>query len=118
MNTLKFQNPTFNNGNLNYTVRLGDKHAGLGIGETVLLAKPNGELLHMATIESVIKCQLWNIPAVVMDKEHDERCRTLAGLQKILSDVYSLDGLHKRSGGLAHLIVTCIGFTPHGREGR
>ena len=102
---LEFDNPEFIKG-INYTIRLGTKWKDLVIPDDIVRI-PNG----LAKIKVIHCCIIAEIPDYILDREHDEECRTLHGLIKVMKycypDLASLD-----SKQLEETTVTCLGIWP------
>ena len=102
MESIQFGNMTFKEG-LNFTVRLGEKWKNqVCIGDFVKLN--NGNAIR---IDKIHVCKLRDVPQNVLDLEHDEKCRTLEGLEKELWVIYS-DEI--RTTEILNQPVTCLGF--------
>lgn len=102
---LEFENPVFDWGYQNYTVRKGLKWKNLEISEEVrLIDARTKKFLGFGTVETLIICDLWTIPDIVLEREHDPRCREYESLLEILNQIY---GDMKEED-----VVTCIGFEP------
>ena len=102
MKELKFSKAVFHKG-LNFTVRLGEKWKELvSIGDYVHI-----DGVGAGRIDEMYICKFENIPARVLELEHDEKCCTLDGLEKALWDVYYEDIM---DGKMEGHIFTCLGF--------
>jgi len=80
--TLKFVNPTFRNG-FNVTVRFGTKW----LNQRSALIQVAPEYKRVVTLETV-SVQFNKIDPSYLMFEHDESCRTLEGLSKVMKQLY------------------------------
>jgi hypothetical protein len=88
METILFANSTHSRGE-NVTVRMGEKWKNLlRVGDLVLLGGMNHENPTVAQIIFIHSCRLLDIPREMLEKDHDEKCRTFNGLHDELKRVY------------------------------
>jgi isocitrate/isopropylmalate dehydrogenase len=109
MQDLRFQNFIFDEKNLNYTVRLGEKkYHELKPGETIGLfpTETNNHNMRLATIRELMKGHYSSIAQFVYIKEHDPKARTKEGLNGAMKAAYG-DSFSLEEDP----IVTCIAFT-------
>ena len=112
MKKLLFSNPVFEPGQMNVTVRMGDKWAKQGLvpSNTIELVETEGEKpLGFATWAGCMVLsvgQLWEARGV-LDLEHDPDCRSYSGLIGELGQVYGVDEIDEGQ------VVTVVFFVPH-----
>jgi len=81
-------NNNFHEG-FNVTVRRGDKYPKeLAIGEVVEMKNLQGEELGEARIEQMVVGPIEYIPQVILQFEHDPKCREINGLIEVLQNCY------------------------------
>jgi len=103
MHELKFKNPVFHKG-INYTVRNGSMWYRRLVDEaSVLRSDVLIDGIEIKVVD-VLMCKYRDIPAFVLEYEHDPDCRNFAGLSKAMQCAYP------NWTGNPQKIVTCIGF--------
>jgi len=124
---LYFTNPEFRYDEINVTVRLGDKWAGMGLfgeglcpGEFVELVETGTEASYGTAVWA--GCLLATVGELAIAEdllklEHDESCQSFEGLVAELCQVYELDVLDTDD-----LVTVCFfiptGYTPGETENK
>ena len=110
---LEFKNPEFRYDEVNITVRLGTKWADgrIGSGDVIRLVEHNsdrnfGEALVLGYF--TVKARQLAENDAILEHEHDEECKTWAGLEAELKRVYGLDEIDPGT------FLTIIVFEPAG----
>ena len=79
---------------LNTTVRRGIKYAHIfEIGEKVELKNLQGNILGEATVASMFVGPIEMIPTVILQFEHDPKCREVGGLIEVLQNCYDVPSI-------------------------